>query len=102
MKDVVVIGVGKVGTTVAGLLAAMNDYQVTLVDRSADAFGRPEQHNSIRTAVADVEDSPKLINLLNGQFAVPNAGPFYLTTGIAEAAPCGRHALPRPGMAKLF
>jgi saccharopine dehydrogenase-like NADP-dependent oxidoreductase len=94
MKDVVVIGAGKIGSTVARLLAATSEYQVTLVDRSADAFSRPEQHNIIRSTVADVEDSPKLINLLNGQFAVLNAGPFYLTTGIAEAArAAGAHYL---------
>jgi len=32
MKDIVVIGAGKIGTTVAGLLAATGDYQVTLAD----------------------------------------------------------------------
>ena len=36
MKDVVVIGAGKIGTTVAGLLASTEDYKVTLADRSAD------------------------------------------------------------------
>jgi 2-polyprenyl-6-methoxyphenol hydroxylase-like FAD-dependent oxidoreductase len=30
MKDVVVIGAGKIGATVAGLLASTGDYQVTL------------------------------------------------------------------------
>jgi len=90
MKDVVVIGAGKIGTTVAGLLASTEDYQVTLADRSADVLGRIDGSNRIRTAVANVEDSSKLIDLLNGQFAVLNAGPFYLTTGIAEAARAAR------------
>ena len=41
-----------------------------------------------------LKDRPKLINLLNKQFAVLNAGPFHLTTGIAEAARVGgRHYL---------
>jgi saccharopine dehydrogenase-like NADP-dependent oxidoreductase len=39
---------------------------------------------------ADVEDSSKLVDLLNGQFAVLNAAPFHLTTGIAEAARAAR------------
>ena len=94
MKDVVVIGAGKIGTTVAGLLASTEDYKVTLADRSADVLGRIDRSNRIRTAVANVEDSSKLIDLLNGQFAVLNAGPFYLTTGIAEAArAAGTHYL---------
>jgi hypothetical protein len=44
------------------------------------------------TAVACVEDSPKLINLHNKQFAVHNAGPSHLTTGIVEAARAGGRA----------
>ena len=39
MKDVVVIGAGKIGATVAGLLASTGDYQVTLADRSAEVLG---------------------------------------------------------------
>ncbi len=39
---------------------------------------------------ADVEDSSKLVDLLNGQFAVLNAAPFHLTTRIAEAARAAR------------
>jgi len=35
----------------------------------------------------DVEDSAKLLDLVNGNFAVLNAAPFRLTTPIAEAAP---------------
>ena len=37
MRDVVVIGAGKIGTTIAGLLAATGDYTVTLADSSAHA-----------------------------------------------------------------
>jgi saccharopine dehydrogenase-like NADP-dependent oxidoreductase len=86
MKDVVVIGAGKIGATVARLLASTDDYRVTLADRSAEVFDRLDRDNRIRTTVADVEDSSKLIDLLNGQCAVLNAGPFYLTIGVAEAA----------------
>jgi saccharopine dehydrogenase-like NADP-dependent oxidoreductase len=94
MKDVIVIGAGKIGATIAGLLATTEDYQVTLADRSADVLDRLDRNNKVRTAVADVEDSAKLIDLLNGQFAVLNAGPFHLTIGIAEAArAAGTHYL---------
>ena len=94
MKDVVVIGAGKIGATVAGLLATTEDYQVTLADRSADVLDRLDANDRLRTVVVDVEDSSNLVNLLNGQFAVLNAGPFYLTTGLAEAArAAGTHYL---------
>src|ERR1700730_307967 len=90
MKEVVVIGAGKIGATVAGLLAATGDYQVTLADRSAEALGRLDRDERIRIAAADVEDSSKLVDLLNGRFAVINAAPFHLTTVIADAARAAR------------
>jgi glutamyl-tRNA reductase len=57
MKDVVVIGAGKIGATVARLLASTDDYRVTLADRSAEVFDRLDRDNRIRTTVADVENS---------------------------------------------
>src|SRR6266567_5538083 len=90
MKDVVVIGAGKIGATVAGLLSSTGDYQVTLADRSPEVLGRLDRHERIRVAAADIEDSSKLLDLVNGQFAVLNAAPFHLTTRIAEAARAAR------------
>ena len=86
MKDVVVIGAGKIGATVAGLLASTGDYQVILADRSPEVLGNLDRDERIRIVAADVEDSLKLVDLLNGQFAVLNTAPFRLTKHIAEAA----------------
>ena len=90
MKDVVVIGAGKIGATVAGLLAATGDYQVILADRSPEVLARLDRDARIRIVAADVADSAKLVDLLNGKFAVLNAAPFHLTTIIAEAARAAR------------
>src|SRR6478672_6983796 len=90
MKDVVVIGAGKIGVPIARLLASTGDYKVTLADRSPEVLGRLDREERIRIAAADVEDSSKLVDLLNGQFAVLNAAPFHLTTIIAEAARAAR------------
>src|SRR5271165_3120963 len=90
MKNIIVIGAGKIGATVAGLLASTGDYQVTLADRSPEVLGRLDRDERIRVAAADVEDSSKLVELLNGKFAVLSAAPFYLTTVIAEAARAAR------------
>src|SRR5260370_28513027 len=90
MKDVVVIGAGKIGATVAGLLAATGDYQVTGADRSPEALGRLDSDARMRIAAADVEDSSKLVGLLNGKFAVLNAAPVHLTAVIAKAARAAR------------
>src|SRR5712691_10072893 len=90
MKEVVVIGAGKIGATVAGLLASTGDYEVTLADRAPEVLGSLDRDEHIRISAADVEDSSKLVDLLNGQFAVLNAAPFHLTTRIAEAARAAR------------
>jgi saccharopine dehydrogenase-like NADP-dependent oxidoreductase len=90
MRDVVVIGAGKIGATVAGLLAATGDFRVTLADRSPEALGRINAPARLRLVAADVEDGAKIIDLLNGQFAVLNAAPFQLTLPIAAAARAAR------------
>jgi saccharopine dehydrogenase-like NADP-dependent oxidoreductase len=86
MKDIVVIGAGKIGATIAGLLAPTGDYRITLVDRSLSALERLGQDPGVRTAAVDVEDASSLSELLNGRFAVLNAAPFHLTSRVAEMA----------------
>src|SRR5271169_629394 len=94
MKDIVVIGAGKIGASVAGLLVSTGDYQVTLADRSPEILGNLDRDERIRIVAADVEDSLRLVDLLNGQFAVLNAAPFRLTKHNAEAArAAGTHYL---------
>jgi saccharopine dehydrogenase-like NADP-dependent oxidoreductase len=61
MEEVVVIGAGKIGATIAGLLASTDDYQITPADRSTEVLDRLDQKERIRIAVADVEDSSKLV-----------------------------------------
>jgi saccharopine dehydrogenase-like NADP-dependent oxidoreductase len=57
-------------------------------------LGRLDPDERIRIVAANVEDSSRLGDLLNGQFAVLNAAPFHLTTRIAEMArAAGAHYL---------
>ena len=91
MQDVVIIGAGKIGVTVAGLLASMGRYQVTLADRSPAVLDRVEPHERIRCMTLNVEDTASLLGLLNDKFAVINAAPFHLTLRIAEAARAARN-----------
>ena len=65
MKDVVVIGAGKIGSAVAGALASTGDYQVTLADRSPEVLDRLGRNDRIRIMPVDVEDSAKLLDLVN-------------------------------------
>jgi saccharopine dehydrogenase-like NADP-dependent oxidoreductase len=93
MRDVVVIGAGKIGATAAGLLAS-HGYRVTLADRSRTVLDRIERQAGVRCVPIDVENSADLLTLLNRQFAVVNAAPFHLTVPIAEGAlAAGTHYL---------
>ncbi len=94
MRDVTVIGAGKIGATAAGLLASTGDYRVTLADRLPEVLDRVEPSERVRPSALDVESSADLLQLLGGQFAVVNAAPFHLTMPIAEAArAAGTHYL---------
>lgn len=85
IRRVVVLGAGKIGVAVAGLLVGSGDYIVTLADSDADALGRraPE---GVRTAVVDVHDPAALRQVLAGNQVVAVALPFHLNLRVAEAA----------------
>ncbi|MFX5693014.1 saccharopine dehydrogenase NADP-binding domain-containing protein, partial [Acinetobacter baumannii] len=79
MKQIVVIGAGKIGSTIADNLARTGDYQVTLADREAPAGGAATAP-CIARVVLDVTARAATVALLTGKFAVMSAAPFHLTT----------------------
>lgn len=94
MKNVVIIGAGKIGGAIARMLAETGDYQVTVADRSADQLAKLDAHAAVKIAVVDITDSAALDALLAEKFAVLSAAPFHLTGAIAEsAARTGTHYL---------
>ncbi|PDT33055.1 MULTISPECIES: saccharopine dehydrogenase family protein [Sinorhizobium] len=94
MKDIVVIGSGKIGSTIVRLLADTGDYQVTVVDRSAEQLVEIGSGPAHSTANLDITDEAALAALLSGKFAVLSAAPFQLTVAIASAAArAGTHYL---------
>ncbi len=86
MKQIVVVGAGKIGSTIADLLALSRDYEVTLVDRGQAELDACRTAAKVRRAVVDVKDGAALDRLLSGKFAVLSAAPFHLTVAIAGAA----------------
>ena len=94
MKDVAVIGSGKIGSMIADLLGRSGDYRVTMVDRAADQFARLETSAPFKGVELDVLDQRGLTDVLRGKFAVLSAAPYHLTTKVAEAArTAGAHYL---------
>src|SRR6478735_8629984 len=86
MKNIVVIGAGKIGSTIARLLIHSGDYHVTLADRSKQQLEHMEANSALSLAEIDVADHAAVVKLLSGKFAVLSAAPFHLTIAIAEAA----------------
>ncbi len=94
MREIAVIGAGKIGAVVADLLAATDDYAVAMVDRAAGQVERVRPHARIKPLVFDTRDRTETAGLLSGKFAVVNCAPFHATTAIAEAAKiAGAHYL---------
>ncbi|MCB5201035.1 saccharopine dehydrogenase family protein [Neorhizobium sp. T786] len=86
MKEILVIGAGKIGGAIALMLAETGDYKVVIADRSEEQLAKIERHSAITTAAIDIADRDALIEGLSGKFAVLSAAPFNLTGSIAEAA----------------
>ncbi len=94
MQDVVVIGAGHIGSTIAQLLSDSGDYRVIVADRSADQLAEMAAHPRVEHKVLDVTDAAALTDLLKGKFAVLSAAPYHLTYKVAEAAKAaGAHYL---------
>ncbi|WP_137133255.1 saccharopine dehydrogenase family protein [Rhizobium sp. FKY42] len=86
MKNIIVIGGGKIGGAIAIMLASTGDYLVTVADRNEQQLANLDKHPAITTIRLDISDRAELTEALTGKFAVLSAAPFNLTGLIAEAA----------------
>jgi saccharopine dehydrogenase-like NADP-dependent oxidoreductase len=82
---ITLLGAGHIGHTIASLLGATGDYDVTVVDRSATALARL-QKLPVKTVQAETSDPQALLRTLRGQQAVINALPYHLATLAATQA----------------
>ena len=86
MKDILVVGAGKIGAMIAELLSDSGDYSVTVADANAEALSKIPDHPSVGTLELDATDHSALLKALDGKFAVLSAAPFHITSKIADAA----------------
>ena len=93
MKNILVIGGGKIGSVVAELLVSTPEaggYSVTLADHSAatlaSIYADPQRSPRLTTLLLDVTDPIQLSRALQGRFAVLSAAPYHLTLHVAQAA----------------
>lgn len=94
MKQIVIVGAGKIGSMIAELLGGCGDYAVTVVDRSQRQLDRLETSVPVAQIAADITRDDALKAILQDRFAVLSAAPYHATRAIAEAAKAaGAHYL---------
>jgi len=86
MKNVLVMGSGKIGQMIAMMLAESGDYHVTVADCDPVGLAKLPIHVKIKPLELNVNDDAALNAALTGQYAVLSALPFALTTRVARAA----------------
>ncbi|WP_404400303.1 saccharopine dehydrogenase C-terminal domain-containing protein [Pelagibacterium halotolerans] len=90
MKEIVIVGAGRIGATIADMLDSSGDYAVTIADKSAEQLATLAVSSTVKAEKVEVETPGALETLLKGKFAVISAAPYHLTTRIAEAAAAAR------------
>ena len=86
MRDIAVLGAGKIGSMIADWLGHAGDYRVTVIDRSSEQLGRLGVDGAVERLTLDVNEPHALARVLQGKFAVLSAAPFHITGKVAEAA----------------
>ena len=88
---IALLGAGHIGQTVARLLHATGDYQVTVLDKNV-GYLKTLAAEGIATAEVDSDNRAALAAQLRGKDAVVNALPYHLAITAAELAlECGCH-----------
>jgi saccharopine dehydrogenase-like NADP-dependent oxidoreductase len=85
MSSILVVGAGKIGTTIASMLHETGDYSVTVADRSPAALAAVAREG-VGTIGLDLDDAAAVDAALRGRHAVLSAAPYSLTATIARAA----------------
>ncbi len=85
---IALLGAGHIGQTIARLLHNAGDYEVMVIDRSAQALSQLASEG-LRTRVVETSDGAALDAALRGQQAVVNALPYHLAITAARAAVAG-------------
>jgi saccharopine dehydrogenase-like NADP-dependent oxidoreductase len=86
MREVAIVGAGKIGSMIADWLGHTDDYRVTVIDKSAEHLGRLDINGTSKRVALDIEQPADLGRALQGKFAVLSAAPFHVTGKVAEAA----------------
>ncbi|MGH1542277.1 MAG: saccharopine dehydrogenase family protein [Arenicella sp.] len=86
MKQILLLGAGKIGAIITEMLATCGDYELTIVDASQENLDRVASYDTVSKVVADITSDQELNQLMEGKFAVLSALPFHLTGRVATIA----------------
>jgi saccharopine dehydrogenase-like NADP-dependent oxidoreductase len=93
MKNVMLVGGGKIGVAIAQFLSQTGDYRLTVADRDEASLARMPSKNVERRHVT-IDDPRAFAEEVAGHDVVLSATPYHLTTTVAEAAKrAGAHYL---------
>src|SRR6185312_7245644 len=83
MKNVMLVGGGKIGVAITEFLSQTGDYKVTVADKDPASLERMPRNN-VELRKIDIV-SPDFARSVEGQDIVLSATPFNLTSKVAEA-----------------
>lgn len=86
MKNVLLLGAGKIGVIISELLASSGDYSVTVADHSETSLAQIPACDGVEKLRLDVTDRAALDSAMNDKYAALSACPFNITRYVAEAA----------------
>lgn len=86
MRDILLIGAGKIGETIADMLCGSGDYRLTVADRSDLQLQKLPRRANLKTLALDVADQEALAAALKGRYAVLSATPYSVAGPIVSAA----------------
>lgn len=86
MKNVLLLGSGKIGAIITELLTSCGDYHVTVADLEQENLDRLVPHKNVSKLVLDVTEEEALKAAMKGKFAALSACPFHITKYVAQAA----------------
>ncbi len=86
MYPVLLVGAGKIGSSVAKFLADTRDYDVMVIDVDRKSLDRVAATCDVKTAVVDVMDPAQLARVMAGRKSVLSAITFAQNPSIARGA----------------
>ena len=93
MKNVMLVGGGKIGVAIAQFLSTTGDYRLTVVDRDPASLDRMPENN-VECRQATIDSVSTMADEIAGHDIVLSATPYHLTATVAEAAKsAGAHYL---------